>query len=66
MPTENEIKSPMLPAEFAEKMRIIFESSDYEDRHGKADDLMCTVLRSWGYSRGIDIYQKGGTHDRDK
>ena len=46
----------MSPEEFAQRMREIAENSDTEAAHGEADKLMCDVLRSLGYSEGIDIF----------
>ena len=50
----------MTPEEFATQMRKISNHyyDDLEVRHGRADDLLCGVLRKLGYEEGIDIYEK--------
>lgn len=48
----------MTPEEFATKMQAIAGSPDIEANHGYADDLMCRVLESLGYSKGVQIYEK--------
>ncbi len=46
----------MTPKEFAEKMRAI-PTGDTEADHGRADDLMCELLRSLGYGEGVDAFE---------
>ena len=50
----------MTPDEFAEKMtKIIKDTGGYEEAfHGEADDLMCELLVSLGYSEGVEIFKK--------
>lgn len=47
----------MTTLEFAQKMREISKYGDIEESHGKADDLMCRLLRELGYGDGIDIFE---------
>lgn len=48
-------------AEFERKMREIAEiKHDDEGRHMKADDLLCKVLKSLGYEKGVEIYESIG------
>ena len=47
----------MTPAEFKERMRLIYlAAGDTEADHGKADDLLIECLRSQGYGEGCDLY----------
>jgi hypothetical protein len=46
------------PAQFAAAMRTISSDSDQEGRHGDADELMCRVLESLGYSEGVTIFRE--------
>ena len=48
----------IMPAEFEKQMKRLAESTDKEDRHIKADELMCKVLESLGYSVGVEIFRK--------
>jgi hypothetical protein len=50
---------PMTPAEFAEKMKTIFDGSSPESTHAQGDDLMCELLTSLGYAEGVKIYEDG-------
>ena len=47
------------PARFEDEMKRISEIPGYdpEDKHVRADDLMCKVLDSLGYSVGVKIFQ---------
>ena len=47
----------MTPKEFAEKMRAL-NIGDEESDHGNADDLLCELLRSLGYSEGVEEFEK--------
>ena len=31
---------------------------DFENFHKEADELMCRALRSLGYDKGVDLYEK--------
>jgi hypothetical protein len=48
----------MTPQEFATEMEklSILANGDPEAAHGKADDLLCEVLESLGYSDGVQIF----------
>ena len=48
------------PARFEDEMIRISKIPGYDpaDKHGKADDLMCEVLESLGYSAGVNIFLK--------
>lgn len=50
----------MTPDEFAEKMKKIIEDTGcYEETfHWEADELMCEILVSLGYEKGVKIFQK--------
>jgi hypothetical protein len=48
----------MTPEEFAKKMREIFRKRDKEGRHSEADKLMCELLKSLGYEKGVKIFEK--------
>ncbi len=55
MNTEQEIA--ISPAEFAEQMRAIEKmKGDSEMMHIAADDLLCNVLESLGYSEGVKVF----------
>lgn len=45
------------PGEFARRVGSAF-CSDYEEAHSEADALMVTILRSYGYGEGCDIFEK--------
>ena len=48
------------PEEFKNRMGelcVVFKN-DEEVCHEKMDDLMCELLRSLGYSEGVDIFEK--------
>jgi hypothetical protein len=53
------IADAMTPIEFALKMGEISRSysGDPEAAHGKADDLMCEMLRSLGYGDGVNAFE---------
>lgn len=48
----------MTPEEFANKMQQLKNTKGHDEEgfHGDADDLMCELLRSLGYEKGIEIY----------
>jgi hypothetical protein len=52
------MKLQMQPDEFAAKMREMAASRDTECAHSDADDLMCELLTSLGYSEGIAVFLK--------
>lgn len=47
----------MTPEEFAEKMKALI-SGDLECQHCDMDDLMCQLLRSLGYEKGVEIFEE--------
>ena len=59
--------SPLTPEEFAKAMEDISDKLvnppkdrpyyDEEDVHIEMDDLMCDLLRSFGYGDGVDIFE---------
>lgn len=53
---ENTIKTP---AEFAEQMRYIQNElqGDQEDVHIAMDNAMTDLLKSLGYSEGVQVFQ---------
>lgn len=45
------------PKEFEDKMKDLYtEGYDIECAHGDADELMCEVLESLGYTTGVKIF----------
>ena len=46
------------PQEFAKKMSQLAESGDPEADHIKADELMCQLLTSLGYGKGVKIFRE--------
>ena len=52
----------MTPDEFANKLKAIEEEygGDWEVAHVRADDLICELLRSLGYSDGADVFDEMG------
>lgn len=50
----------MTPEQFEETMATL-ESCYHDDPEGfhrHADELMCTILKAYGFSAGIDIFEK--------
>ena len=49
----------MTPKEFEKRMVDIKQKDgfDPENAHGKADDLMCELLRELGYGDGVKIFE---------
>lgn len=47
----------MSPEEFYEKISEIAKDYDIEDGHYAMDNLMCDVLKSLGYKKGIEIFE---------
>lgn len=70
---ENVIKTVMTPTEFLEALKEIDKQAvikstmkrrqyyDYELFHISADDLMCEILRGFGYGDGVDFFE---THEK--
>ena len=49
------------PTEFERRMREIDEtSSNEEEAHIRADDLLCETLRQLGYEKGVEIFENMG------
>lgn len=46
----------MTPEDFKLKMLEISRNGDIEDAHSKADDLMCELLKTLGYTDGVAIF----------
>ena len=46
------------PEEFFHRMLKISCSDDQEERHGKADGLLCQVLAQLGYGDGVRVFRK--------
>lgn len=46
--------------EFTERMKIIADNAetDPEMYHYAADELLCEVLRDFGYDEGVDIFDQ--------
>ena len=52
----------MTPEQFKRAMQhlhteYLLDENDPERFHGKADDLMCKVLKKQGYTAGIEIFE---------
>ena len=47
---------PMSPEEFTRLMLEISKQMDQEERHVRADGLMCGLLASLGYEQGVEIF----------
>ena len=48
---------PLTPEEFAAEMKKLQANfGDEEARHGSMDELMCHVLISLGYEKGVEIF----------
>ena len=45
------------PAEFEDEMKKLLENRSIEDRHEKADKLMCKALKDNGYSVGVKVFE---------
>lgn len=56
-------------ADFQKSMQELIENNsyisngvekerDFENFHKQADDLMCRTLRTLGYDKGVDVYEK--------
>ena len=48
----------MTKAELLAALRALAKSDDTEGAHGRADDLLCEVLRHLGYGEGVAIFEK--------
>jgi hypothetical protein len=51
----------MTPQEFADKMRALSvrsQSGALNRTHLEADELMCEILREWGFNEGVDIFEE--------
>ena len=48
----------ILAGEFERRMKEIEKMGDIEDRHVEADNLLCEVLESMGYSAGTKIFRE--------
>ena len=45
------------PAEFAEEMEKLHRDNiDPEGSHVQADNLMCELLKSLGYGKGVEVF----------
>ena len=52
-------REPMTPEKFASEMRKLDNrEGDIEKQHGQADALMCEVLRSLGYGKGVKFFEE--------
>lgn len=47
----------MNPEEFYKRMAELAEDYDIEDDHYTMDMLMCEVLKSLGYEKGIEVFE---------
>ena len=46
----------MTPKEFKDKMEVISEIPNTDERHESGDNLMSDVLDELGYADGVDIF----------
>ena len=44
--------------ELCEQMRTLQNSSDTEDAHGKADDILCEALKVFGCNELVELYEQ--------
>ncbi len=47
----------MTPESFEIQMREIAKGTDLEASHGYADKLMCDLLKSLGYGKGVAVFE---------
>lgn len=54
-----EKEKPLSPRSFAHRMQKLYEEygGDREAVHAEMDDLMCNLLRSLGYGKGVEIFE---------
>ena len=48
----------MTPEEFEQKMQELNKDCDTAVAHEDMDDLMCEILISLGYEKGVEIFKK--------
>lgn len=48
----------MTPEEFETSMNLLNMQRDTETFHRSADNLICEVMKTLGYEKGIEIFQK--------
>ena len=49
--------TPITPDEFRRRMKEIKENGDQEEAHIEADQLMCSLLDTLGYGRGVATFR---------
>lgn len=55
---DSKLKESMTPRQFAAAMKKIFVDQDPDCEHRDADDLMCELLVSLGYSAGVKVFRE--------
>lgn len=48
----------LTPAKFEDEMKKLLENRSIEDRHEKADKLMCKALSDNGYEVGVKVFEE--------
>ena len=48
----------MTPEEFKKEMLEISKLGDLEGSHKIADNLLCKILKEFGYKEGVEIFEK--------
>ena len=54
---DKRMKKPDFKKQY-EQMEALQNNWDIEETHGKADDILCEVLRKLGYNRLVELYEK--------
>ena len=54
---ESSDEIPMSPKEFCYEMKRLAKDNDTETWHREADDLMCSLLRTFGYEDGVEVFE---------
>ncbi len=54
---ESSDEMPMSPKEFCNEMKRLAKDKDTVTWHMDADDLMCSLLRAFGYEDGVKVFE---------
>lgn len=54
---ESSDEIPMSPKEFCDEMKRLAKDNDTVTWHMDADDLMCSLLRTFGYEDGVEVFE---------
>ena len=50
-------KTPITPDEFRLQMEEIEGNGDIGEAHFEADQLMCSLLETLGYGKGVEVFR---------